>query len=80
MKTFIFGAGASIPFFDPLLNTSYLTGKVDVVLPQQSNYYGERCRFLHGYNESVHEESISQTAAINPSDARKRRVVPLGQA
>ena len=28
MKTFIFGAGASIPFFDPQLNTSYLTGKV----------------------------------------------------
>ena len=28
MKTFIFGAGASIPFFDPQLNTSYLTRKV----------------------------------------------------
>lgn len=28
MKTFIFGAGASIPFFNPQLNTSYLTGKV----------------------------------------------------
>ena len=22
--------------------------KQSVVLPQQSNYYGERCRFLHG--------------------------------
>lgn len=28
MKTFIFGAGASIPFFEPVLNTSYLTNKV----------------------------------------------------
>lgn len=28
MKTFIFGAGASIPFFDPRLNTRYLTSKV----------------------------------------------------
>lgn len=28
MKTFIFGAGASIPFFDPRLNTRYLTDKV----------------------------------------------------
>lgn len=28
MKTFIFGAGASIPFFEPVLNTSYLTSKV----------------------------------------------------
>lgn len=28
MKTFIFGAGASIPFFDPQLNTHYLTEKV----------------------------------------------------
>lgn len=28
MKTFIFGAGASIPFFAPTLSTSYLTNKV----------------------------------------------------
>lgn len=28
MKTFIFGAGASIPFFSPTLNTSYLTSKI----------------------------------------------------
>ena len=28
MKTFIFGAGASIPFFEPTLSTAYLTGKV----------------------------------------------------
>lgn len=28
MKTFIFGAGASIPFFDPVLSTSYLTSKI----------------------------------------------------
>ena len=26
--------------------------KQSVVLPQQSNYYGERCRFLHGYHKS----------------------------
>ena len=23
-----------------------------VVLPPQSNYYGERCRFLHGYQKA----------------------------
>lgn len=28
MKTFIFGAGASVPFFEPRLNTQYLTDKV----------------------------------------------------
>ena len=28
MKTFVFGAGSSIPFFDPRLNTRYLTSKV----------------------------------------------------
>ncbi len=28
MKTFIFGAGASIPFFNPALNTDYLTHRV----------------------------------------------------
>ena len=28
MKTFVFGAVASIPFFDPRLNTRYLTSKV----------------------------------------------------
>ena len=28
MKTFIFGAGASIPFFSPILSTSYLTNQV----------------------------------------------------
>lgn len=28
MKTFIFGAGASIPFFNPILSTSYITSKV----------------------------------------------------
>ena len=26
--------------------------KLDVGLPQQSNYYGERCRFLHGYQKA----------------------------
>ena len=32
MKTFVFGAGASIPFFDPRLNTQYLADKVcDIV-------------------------------------------------
>ena len=28
MKTLIFGAGASIPFFDPILSTSFLTEKI----------------------------------------------------
>ena len=26
--------------------------KQDVVLPQQSNYYGERCQFLHGFQKT----------------------------
>ena len=28
MRTIIFGAGASVPFFNPRLSTSYLTNKV----------------------------------------------------
>ena len=54
--------------------------KVDV---QTSKLVNDETKYgvfdIWGHNESVHEESISQIAAINPSDARKRRVVPLGR-
>lgn len=47
MKTLIFGAGASIPFFKPVLNTAYLTNKVcdktewDRVIDKVRAYKGE---------------------------------------
>lgn len=47
MKTLIFGAGASIPFFQPVLNTAYLTNKVcdktewDRVIDKYRAYQGK---------------------------------------
>lgn len=47
MKTLIFGAGASIPFFEPVLNTAYLTNKVcdktewDRVIKKVRDYKGK---------------------------------------
>lgn len=47
MKTLIFGAGASIPFFKPVLNTAYLTNKVcdktewDRVIDKYRAYQGK---------------------------------------
>ncbi len=64
MKTFIFGAGASIPFFEPVLNTAYLTTKVcdksewDRVIAKYKFYQGENQMILDSSTIMLVIESI----------------------
>lgn len=56
MKTFIFGAGASIPFFEPVLNTSYLTSKV--CDKSEWDRVIKKYKFHQGKNQMIVDSSV----------------------
>ena len=48
MKTFIFGAGASIPFFSPVLSTAYLTDRI--CIQKEWDRVMDKYKFYKGKN------------------------------
>ncbi len=53
MKTFLFAAGASVPFFNPTLNTSYLTQKVSDI--NEWNNIIKKYKLIKGQSVTIAE-------------------------
>lgn len=63
MKTFIFGAGASIPFFSPVLSTAYLTDRI--CRQKEWDRVMDKYKFYQGKNHLM----ISSTTVLQVIDA-----------
>ncbi len=59
MQTIIYGAGASVPFFNPMLNTSYLTNKVSDL-----NEWDRVIQKYRHYNQSDQIPSASMVVRV----------------